>query len=1101
MIPVDQRVREEVLDENRSFLLQAPAGSGKTELLVQRTLRLLATAVEDPEELIAITFTRKAAAEMRERILSALHTANDVSPPSAPAKRLTWELAQAVRATDIRRGWGLIQNPNRLRILTIDALSAMLSAQMPLLSGFGAKPQLCEQPQRYYRQSVVETLLKPYDQLPAVNTLLLHFENDAEKLTQLLCQLLAKREQWLIHLIPYRQQPDALKAYLEQSLARAIETTLQQATEQLPDACHTELVAAASFAASQLHGSDPTHPICACKNLLSLPDTDAEQLPIWLGLANLLLNQQGQWRKRLDKNLGFPAELKAEKARAQALIEALSGQEPLRLALVDVQQLPPSHYAPSQWQVIDALLSLLPRLTAELALQFQQHGVIDFVELSLGALRSLNDQGNPTELALYLDYQIRHLLVDEFQDTSVIQYALLTQLTREWQPQDGKTLFLVGDPMQSIYRFRNAEVSLFLQTQQQGLNGLALECRQLTQNFRSAASIINWVNTTFASLLPATPDLSLGAVSYSASQPSREDQPGCGVFYYAAAAEQLVPVIMRYQTEYPNDSIAVLVRSRSHLPALIQQLETQGLRYEAVELDPLQQRPEIRDLLSLTQALLHPADRIAWLSVLRAPWCGLNLSDLHQLATTAGTKPLLASLAAPETWTALSLDGQQRLNHAVPTLLLALEQQGRQPLARWIKQTWLALKGDVGLEANALANTHSYFELLTELEAEFSLSVLAERINTLFAKPPTQGGATLNIMTIHKAKGLEFDHVLIPELHRSTPPDSAALLLWEEAANNEGETDLILAPLHANTEADDPIHAYLRRRQQQKLAYETARLLYVATTRAKKSLHLAAQLPLDNETGKVLEPNKGSFLRLLWPSAQSAFIQAHASTATAPASNQPAVTTSCLRRLCPASLTAPTPTELPRHYFRLQPRLAELSTQSWHTSFGTILHEVIAQLTQQPSLDPKSIQHYAARRCAQCRFTDAETSQALSLLDRAIHTLRTDEIGRWILQQSNAATSEYALITPSEHGFQRHVLDRSFCDETETVWVIDYKSARPGDEPMAEFLAQQKSLHQAQLARYAALMQQRYPERVVKVALYFPLCAGFIAWEAAGALV
>src|SRR3990167_3453767 len=120
----DEAERTEAIDPTHSFIIQAPAGSGKTELLAQRYLNLLAHAVKNPEEIIAITFTRKAAAEMRERIISALAFANEFPEPNENHKKKTWQLARSVLCTNTKNHWDLLSNPNRLRILTIDALSA-----------------------------------------------------------------------------------------------------------------------------------------------------------------------------------------------------------------------------------------------------------------------------------------------------------------------------------------------------------------------------------------------------------------------------------------------------------------------------------------------------------------------------------------------------------------------------------------------------------------------------------------------------------------------------------------------------------------------------------------------------------------------------------------------------------------------------------------------------------------------------------------------------------------------------------------------------------------------------------------------------------------
>ena len=135
-LPVDQEARDRALDVTGSFIVQAPAGSGKTELLIQRCLALLAT-LDAPEGLLAITFTRKAAAEMRGRILDALRDAHTPAGELTNAERRTRELAHAALAADARHGWRLLANPNRLRIQTIDALNLGLARRLPVLSGLG----------------------------------------------------------------------------------------------------------------------------------------------------------------------------------------------------------------------------------------------------------------------------------------------------------------------------------------------------------------------------------------------------------------------------------------------------------------------------------------------------------------------------------------------------------------------------------------------------------------------------------------------------------------------------------------------------------------------------------------------------------------------------------------------------------------------------------------------------------------------------------------------------------------------------------------------------------------------------------------------------
>ncbi len=128
-------------------------------------------------------------------------------------------------------------------------------------------------------------------------------------------------------------------------------------------------------------------------------------------------------------------------------------------------------------------LQLLPLIAAQLQLTFQQKSAIDFIELGLAASHALGEEEQPTDLALSLDYRIRHLLVDEFRDTSVMQFKFLEKLIAGWQPGDGRSIFLVGDPMQSIYRFRNAEVGLFLRATHQGIGQIQLIPLHINQQF------------------------------------------------------------------------------------------------------------------------------------------------------------------------------------------------------------------------------------------------------------------------------------------------------------------------------------------------------------------------------------------------------------------------------------------------------------------------------------------------------------------------------------------------------------------------------------------------------------------------------------------
>ncbi|OGO90763.1 MAG: hypothetical protein A3F10_06680 [Coxiella sp. RIFCSPHIGHO2_12_FULL_42_15] len=1094
----DEAERTEAIDPTHSFIIQAPAGSGKTELLAQRYLNLLAHAVKNPEEIIAITFTRKAAAEMRERIITALALASESPEPSESHKKKTWQLAHAVLRTNAKNHWHLLSNPNRLRILTIDALSAMLSTQMPILSGFGAKPKILDDATSYYRNSVVEVLDKPQHLQADIEILLLHFDNNAEQLAALLIQLLSKRDQWLPHIMHQYQHLTAFKAELQHSLQNIITEILQRARSVIPLHTQGELCELIHFAAEQLLRENPTHPITACHDVFQLPETSAEYLPQWQGIASTLLTKEGEWRKAIDKRVGFPADKKSHKRRMLALLTLFREYDEAKSVLFSVLNCPPAVYTEQQWQIIQALMHVLPQLTAELHWQFQQHNVIDFVELTLGALRALGDEQYPTDLALYLDYQIRHLLVDEFQDTSVMQFKLLHRLVQEWQPQEGKTLFLVGDPMQSIYRFRNAEVGLFLQAQHQGMANIPLRNLRLTQNFRSHAPIVAWINESFNAIFPATADTIGGAVPYNASIAVKSAELGNDIRYHAShqsdtrtTPQKIVDLIQQWQREKPNETIAVLVRSRSHLADIIPALNQHHIAFQAVELETLNHRAEIQDLVALTRALLHLADRIAWLAVLRAPWSGIKLHDLHAICQYAGHRPLWFVLQNYASIPALSHDAKIRLQRIVPLLAYSLHAHGRATLSEWIKGTWLGLSGPATLnDSIAQANVAQFFQLLEDIQQDFSFSLLEQKLERLYAKPEYPQHITLQLMTIHKSKGLEFDHVILPELQKMAPAESNPLLLWLEYPNRSGKTDLVLAPIKASHESIDPIHHYLKRLENTKLEYELARLLYVATTRAKKSLHLFCKLTLDEESGEINPPAKNTFLGLLWELYSSHFLRSYSTTFSVEPTSEQKIKKNLQR--------------LPDHWPIPHPdfNIAALQQYSHHPApfalfeqhelsiMGTLIHEALQKLAkqQQPEMD------FWHRRLIQRGVSQQKIPELLQRIHQAMNNTRADPRGQWILKAHRDHQCEYALTMLHNNDVQTYIIDRTFIDENNARWIIDYKSTTPPHDHLADFLKDQKNLHQEQLHRYAECYAA-IENRVIYLGLYFPLCSAWVSWE------
>jgi ATP-dependent exoDNAse (exonuclease V) beta subunit len=222
----DETARSAALDATQSFIVQAPAGSGKTELLIQRYLALLAT-VQQPEQVVAITFTRKAAAEMRRRVLRALRAAADEAPSERPHERTAFDLARAVIARDRELEWQVLTQPQRLRIDTLDAFNAWLARQLPVLADGVAAADIVDKPDDLHREAARRCIAGVAgDEEPlrsSLLSLLRDLGNDCEQLEKLLAALLPRRDQWLRLLAA---STDPLRRVLESALQRLIDDEL-----------------------------------------------------------------------------------------------------------------------------------------------------------------------------------------------------------------------------------------------------------------------------------------------------------------------------------------------------------------------------------------------------------------------------------------------------------------------------------------------------------------------------------------------------------------------------------------------------------------------------------------------------------------------------------------------------------------------------------------------------------------------------------------------------------------------------------------------------------------------------------------------------------
>ncbi len=1159
--PLDFLARHAALDPARSFAVSAPAGSGKTGLLTQRLLKLLSLC-ENPEEVLAITFTRKAAGEMQDRVLQALWKAKKEPQPTNSHDLLTWQLANNLLAHDNEKGWNLLRCPQRLRIQTIDSLCSAIARQLPIASGFGSQPKPGDDTEASYRQAVHQLLNELESETSVqgdLRRLLEHLDNNLPALENLLVALLAKRDQWLS--LVFQAQHKNARYYLENVLQEVILDSLA-ATRDVLLLNGSEIASIADWAAANLQADSSTSHIAKLHGVTGLPNVALSDLEQWIAIAELLLTGEGTFRKALNKNQGFPnakenKDSTAYKNRFSAMVSAIEELNPDAAETIhNLRSLPPLTYDEQQWELLDSLTRLLPRLAALLDIIFAQSGETDFTAVSQAALTALGFEDSPSDIALQLDYRIRHILVDEFQDTASTQLELLQKLTAGWQAGDGRSLFIVGDGMQSCYSFRNANVGIFLEARAQGIGHLPLEKLDLTVNFRSQSGIVNWVNQQFTAAFPAEDDVSRGAVKYSSSHAFKPEMEGSAVELYVSSfvkseaksheskedeeethsedrylaelqeAESVAVLIQELRQKNPQDTVALLARSRNHLQHIFPAMARLGLSWQATDIDNLAQRMSIIDLTSLTRALLNPADRIAWLAILRAPWCGLNLNDLHALVNTRleEDNPILKPNDFPFIWQQaqcyekverLSYAGRQSLKRFVETMQTALATRQRKSLRQWVEGIWLALGGPATLlDPQDLKDTPRFFALLEQHQQGGYIkdwNKFIRAVEKLYAAPRQNADAYLQVMTMHKSKGLEFDHVVIPRLHKTSPSDGQQLLLWRERLNKHGERQLLLGPLAPIGGDKDKLYKYIQKESAAQLEYESTRLFYVGCTRAIKKLYLFATLA-KNEEGIWKNPPKKSFLHTIWPNVQDeikfvspAHITHSCSKITSGDKGQ-AYERPGLQQLIRLKPDWHSPiledNQLLKKYrgneFGGDENIPELETRSAklarHT--GTLIHRALQNLV---GVKPNFLfeewveiqEPFWQIQLAQYGWKAEEITLAKTKIIRALANTLADERGLWLLNADHANSACELAITHSQGNqidlkLRENIIDRTF-SEKGVRWIIDYKSSEPSTtQTISDFITQETQAYREQLLRYKACFDA-LGEQDIKLGLYFPL--------------
>jgi ATP-dependent exoDNAse (exonuclease V) beta subunit len=1082
--PPDQAERDAALDPHRSILVRAPAGSGKTTLLSQRFLRLLAE-VDDPGQVVAITFTNAAAAEMRNRILDELRKDE---PGAAAACALK-------RSKD--RGWDLLNLPGQLRIQTIDSFCRDLALQQPLLSGLGGSLDISEQPAELYRRAARRTLQQigqtDHALSIAIETLLEWRDNNWREIEDLTVDMLKNRDRWMQDFVLGGEQNlDDLRPRLELPFQRTTDS--------------------------------------GCTG-----------------------------------------------------------------------------YSDEEWHIVRSCFSLLRHAAAELRVVFAEAGAADFTEvaqIALGVLKG--EEGIATEAAAAVADGIRHLLVDEFQDTSRRQHELLRHLIAAWTGRDDRTCFVVGDPMQSIYFFRNADAELFPRVEKLGFDipddqPFLFDSVHLAANFRSDPSLVSKFNETFEQVFAKDDGSGIG---YEMALPARvgagqtgprlvaeaprlmqlhlefvpdtlrsgsnpDTKSEIAVQKQSAQQKQVSEIVAIIQNHLPRIAqaraanekyrVAVIARARKSLTPIAVALREAGIPFRAVDLEDLKDRPEIIDACALARALLNPEDRVAWLGVLRAPWCGLSLSDLHALSSTDDkillTRPVPELLR--ERTSLLSEEGQISATRLQQAIEFAGRSRATQPaasLGTWLEQVWLHLGGAHCVDAEARANLDllwKCFDHLPEGEADLLGPALCTALNDLKAQPDpaVSSDCGVHLMTIHKSKGLEFEIVIIPDLQAGAGRNHTGMLSWLErglppesavpGSNNE-ITEFLVAPFSSKGSESGRAKRWVDRQRHDRELQEARRLFYVACTRAREKLHLFARpsFKIENGAPSELAQPRESLLATAWPALETVVRKKfEAWRADQAATAEPATLESIAASSAGKVSDLPLPgrptrmRRLPSHFriLNLEPSLA--STEApllgavrlyerhegglLSRALGKAVHALLQRLAQQlitQSWDKAcaALQTLAPQVAAGIRAAGVDPSQASRLAAQALQiSLHTaaDPMGKWILSPQLDAASEVRWSGVINGRLRTVQVDRIFraghtpqssadTPEKAAWWIIDYKTAHEDGLDAASALPELRKTFASQIEAYAKVLRNLHgTDATVFGGIYYPRMSLFDWWQ------
>ena len=1071
----------------------ASAGSGKTWLLITRICRLL-LAGADPQHILAITFTRKSAAEMRARLFDTLERWS-VADDHQLSANLT-EIGESASTENMARARRLYEtclfSEQKIRISTFHAFCEDVIRAFPLESELPTSFELTEHYQIYANQAWHQLLqqCEKDQRLDEALNELYTFCYGFQGARKALLTFLAARNEWLAYTITSK---DPVKFGYHKLLNDLGFEKNQEPTFLTSVQCISDLQKYL-----QILQSSPvkTHQQWADKLVLLL-DSDISDKELFIDkLSEVFLTGKSELRK-LTVSKKWQATLSEDEY--QHLIDTHSQVGASLLNQINASKHNQLLQANHAWLI----------LGHELLKQFQKIkfslGIIDFNDLEWETFRLLQHEHNVQWIEYKLGQRIRHFLVDEFQDTNPIQWHLLKSLveaSHEQHEDNSSSLFLVGDIKQSIYQFRGANPEI--QSIASSWSQSNLSSKEISNNhsWRSSPAIINLVNKVFthASMQTVVANFQphscqhadrWGMVKIMPLIPIEKKQapeefrnplttPFCDSEFSAhfhegcQIAEQIKLLIQQQTPVYEGESVRpahfgdvlILTRNRSHLNDIKTALLQARIPFNANDPSRLLEYLEIKDMVALLSVLIDPYDDLKLAQVLRSPIFSASDDDLLELRTSDanGWWNKLESVAnskLPEHSLKLAfrqLTDWQNLADRIPVHdLMSHIYNSANILGNY--QTCVAEFESAHVSNRLNQFLHQCLELDSGRYSSISrfLSKLKLLNPEVSSDTDEQRHDAVEIMTVHSAKGLEAPIVIIADSGPNHEPveQFSALSDWP-AVSSTPRSFLLGCSKDKMSEAASNFKQSITSHD------EELNLLYVALTRARQILLV---------TGSQSRRNGTSWHEILCATLEIESNDTYEQESNSRPSATRSTSSSEDRQLV----------EIPKKLFDAIPVTEQqptgMATSNAGTREGIIIHKLLEILFAHEGVsDQQLLNRISLESHYECAHDELQAFK-----DEAMNCLQEPAIKAiFNLNENQQAFNEFAIATTNSQQ-NIHIIDRLIVSD-DAAWIIDFKTQGDVDKNNA---MQRAQAHAPQLSRYKFAVKSLYPGLSIRCSILF----------------